>query len=124
MTGLTPRQYQLLTFIERFTSEAGYAPSYEQMRAALGLGSKSAIHRLMTGLRDRGRISNLPGAGHRRSVEVIRKDPYSAEALRNLSWDRLWAVQQAVDAEMRRRPTGPVSMRPTARPEGAGRVAG
>ncbi len=67
---LTKKQYDLLLFIDRRLKEAGIAPSFDEMKDALGLRSKSGIHRLMTGLEERGFIHRLP---HRaRALEVIR----------------------------------------------------
>lgn len=67
---LTKKQYDLLLFINRRLKERGVAPSFDEMKEALGLRSKSGIHRLMTGLEERGFIRRLP---HRaRALEVIR----------------------------------------------------
>ncbi|MBL8660843.1 MAG: transcriptional repressor LexA [Rhodospirillales bacterium] len=67
---LTKKQYDLLLFIDRRLKEHGVAPSFDEMKEALGLRSKSGIHRLMTGLEERGFIRRLP---HRaRALEVIR----------------------------------------------------
>jgi repressor LexA len=67
---LTRKQYDLLLFIDRRLKENGVAPSFDEMKDALGLRSKSGIHRLMTGLEERGFIRRLP---HRaRALEVVR----------------------------------------------------
>jgi repressor LexA len=67
---LTKKQYDLLLFIDRRLKEDGIAPSFDEMKDALGLRSKSGIHRLMTGLEERGFIRRLP---HRaRALEVVR----------------------------------------------------
>ncbi len=67
---LTKKQYDLLLFIDKRLKEHGIAPSFDEMKEALGLRSKSGIHRLMTGLEERGFIRRLP---HRaRALEVIR----------------------------------------------------
>lgn len=67
---LTKKQYDLLLFIDRRLKENGVAPSFDEMKEALGLRSKSGIHRLMTGLEERGFIRRLP---HRaRALEVVR----------------------------------------------------
>ena len=108
--GLTPRQAQLLTFIEVFTSEAGFAPTTEQMRVALGLGSKSGICRLLDALQQRGQIRRLHHAA--RSVEVIRTNPYGQYAIANLSSERLCALSDLVEAEVARRWKKPASDRP------------
>ncbi|MFO1154127.1 MAG: transcriptional repressor LexA [Rhodospirillales bacterium] len=67
---LTRKQHELLMFISRRLQEAGVPPSFDEMKEALGLRSKSGIHRLITGLEERGFIRRLP---HRaRALEIIR----------------------------------------------------
>ncbi len=67
---LTRKQYELLLFINRHLTESGVSPSFDEMKEALGLRSKSGIHRLITGLEERGFIRRLP---HRaRALEVVR----------------------------------------------------
>lgn len=68
---LTRKQHELLQFISRHLSQFGVSPSFDEMKEALGLRSKSGIHRLITGLEERGFIRRLP---HRaRALEVIRQ---------------------------------------------------
>lgn len=67
---LTKKQFELLTFINRRLSESGVSPSFEEMKEALGLKSKSGIHRLITGLEERGFIKRL--AHRARALEVTR----------------------------------------------------
>jgi repressor LexA len=67
---LTRKQYELLLFVQRHLGEHGVSPSFDEMKEALGLRSKSGIHRLITGLEERGFIRRLP---HRaRALEVVR----------------------------------------------------
>jgi len=67
---LTKKQYDLLLFLEKRLKDTGVSPSYDEMKEALDLKSKSGIHRLITGLEERGFIRRLP---HRaRAVEVLR----------------------------------------------------
>jgi len=67
---LTQKQHELLYFINRKLSENGVPPSFDEMKDALGLRSKSGIHRLITGLEERGFIRRMP---HRaRALEVVR----------------------------------------------------
>src|SRR5690348_14503699 len=67
---LTRKQYELLVFINRRLSDGGVSPSFDEMKEALGLRSKSGIHRLITGLEERGFIRRLP---HRaRALEISR----------------------------------------------------
>ncbi len=68
---LTRKQLNLLEFIEDNTSENGVSPSFEEMKEALNLKSKSGIHRLILALEERGFIRRLP---HRaRALEVIKR---------------------------------------------------
>ena len=67
---LTKKQYELITFINLMIKKSGVSPSFEEMKQALGLKSKSGIHRLITGLQERGYIRRLP---HRaRALEIIK----------------------------------------------------
>jgi repressor LexA len=67
---LTKKQHELLTFISARLRETGFSPSFEEMKDALHLKSKSGIHSLITALEERGFIRRLP---HRaRALEVIR----------------------------------------------------
>ena len=67
---LTKKQHELLIFIHGHLAENGVSPSFDEMKEALGLKSKSGIHRLITGLEERHFIRRLP---HRaRAIEVIR----------------------------------------------------
>jgi len=67
---LTKKQYELLLYIDRALKESGVSPSFDEMKDALKLKSKSGIHRLITGLEERGFLHRLP---HRaRALEVIR----------------------------------------------------
>lgn len=67
---LTRKQHQLLTYIQRRLRTDGVSPSFEEMKDALGLRSKSGIHRLITALVERGFIRRLP---HRaRALEVLK----------------------------------------------------
>jgi len=73
---LTRKQYELLMYIQERLAESGVSPSYEEMKEALGLKSKSGIHRLITGLEERGFVRRLP---HRaRALEILRL-PENAE---------------------------------------------
>lgn len=67
---LTRRQLELLLFINTEINRDGVSPSYEEMRAAVGLKSKSGINRLVVSLEERGFIRRL---SHRaRAIEVLR----------------------------------------------------
>lgn len=69
---LTSKQLQLLNYIESHTQKHGVTPSFDEMKDALGLRSKSGIHRLITGLEERGFIRRL--ANRARAIEVIRSN--------------------------------------------------
>ena len=47
---LTPKQHNLLVYIDNFIKETGHSPSFEEMKEAVGLKSKSGIHALITAL--------------------------------------------------------------------------
>ena len=67
---LTRKQHELLLFINERLSQGGVSPSFDEMKDALNLKSKSGIHRLITGLEERGFIRRLP---HRaRALEVLK----------------------------------------------------
>lgn len=67
---LTKKQIQLLEFIQKRMARDGVPPSFDEMKDALDLRSKSGIHRLVTALEERGFIRRLP---HRaRALEVVR----------------------------------------------------
>ena len=57
---LTKKQYELLMFIHQRVRETGVPPSFDEMKDALDLRSKSGIHRLITALEERGFIRRLP----------------------------------------------------------------
>ena len=67
---LTRKQHELLRFIHERLREAGIPPSFDEMKDALDLKSKSGIHRLITALEERGFIRRLPNRA--RAIEVIK----------------------------------------------------
>src|SRR5438128_2184900 len=67
---LTRKQHELLRFIHDRLRETGIPPSFDEMKEALDLKSKSGIHRLITALEERGFIRRLPNRA--RALEVIR----------------------------------------------------
>ena len=67
---LTQKQKDLLLLIDRKIKAVGVPPSYDEMKDALGLASKSGIHRLITALEERGFIRRLPNKA--RALEVIK----------------------------------------------------
>ena len=67
---LTRKQHELLLFIHERLKESGIPPSFDEMKEALDLASKSGIHRLITALEERGFIRRLPNRA--RALEVIK----------------------------------------------------
>lgn len=67
---LTAKQHELLLFIHRRLEESGISPSFEEMKDALDLKSKSGVHRLISALEERGFIKRL--ANRARALEVVK----------------------------------------------------
>jgi repressor LexA len=78
---LTRKQHELLLFIHDRLKETGIPPSFDEMKEALDLASKSGIHRLITALEERGFIRRLPNRA--RALEVIRLPDSIAPGLNN-----------------------------------------
>ena len=68
---LTRKQHELITFIQNRLEVSGISPSFEEMKDALDLKSKSGVHRLISALEERGFIRRLPNRA--RALEVIRQ---------------------------------------------------
>ena len=79
---LTKKQYQLLMFIDNRLKVVGVSPSFEEMKVALNLKSKSGIHRLITGLEERGFVRRLPYRA--RALEVLKLPENTSIASRNV----------------------------------------
>jgi repressor LexA len=67
---LTRKQSELLTYIQTRLNESGVSPSFEEMKEALALKSKSGVHRLISALEERGFIRRLPNRA--RALEILR----------------------------------------------------
>lgn len=67
---LTKKQYELLMYISQRLAEDGVSPSFDEMKDALQLKSKSGIHRLVTALEERGFLRRLPNRA--RALEVVQ----------------------------------------------------
>ena len=67
---LTKKQHELLLFIHKRLSEDSVSPSFDEMKEALGLASKSGVHRLVSALEERGFIRRL--AHRARALEVLK----------------------------------------------------
>lgn len=68
---LTRKQHELIRFIQVRLEESGVSPSFEEMKEALDLKSKSGVHRLISALEERGFIRRLPNRA--RALEVIKQ---------------------------------------------------
>lgn len=68
---LTAKQHELLLFIQKRLEESGISPSFEEMKDALELKSKSGVHRLISALEERGFLKRLPNRA--RALEVVRQ---------------------------------------------------
>lgn len=68
---LTRKQHELIRFIQSRLEESGVSPSFEEMKDALDLKSKSGVHRLISALEERGFIRRLPNRA--RALEVLRQ---------------------------------------------------
>jgi repressor LexA len=67
---LTRKQSELLTYIQARLAESGVSPSFEEMKEALALKSKSGVHRLISALEERGFIRRLPNRA--RALEILK----------------------------------------------------
>ena len=67
---LTAKQHELIRFIQQRLEDTGISPSFEEMKEALDLKSKSGVHRLISALVERGFIRRLPNRA--RALEVVR----------------------------------------------------
>ena len=73
---LTRKQSELLTYLNNYMQQHDVPPSFDEMRDALGLASKSGVHRLVSGLEERGYIRRL--ANRARAIEILK--PVTAAA--------------------------------------------
>ncbi len=76
---LTPKQYKLLLFINQSIKETGGSPSFEEMKEAVGLKSKSGIHALIEALEERGFIRKMPHKA--RALEVLKLPKHKPSAI-------------------------------------------
>lgn len=99
---LTKKQHELLVFINDRLNETGVSPSFDEMKEALDLRSKSGIHRLITALEERGFIRRLP---HRaRALEVLRLPEGAGSAVAPPVPARGGFRPAVVDANFKQRP--------------------
>lgn len=108
MMGLTHKQRELLDYIGSCMAQDGICPTYEEMKWAMGLKSKSGIHRLIDALEERGFIQRIPNRA--RAIEILdtprpllRPRDISVRPLRNEPDDRLIAEMEARGFHIERR---------------------
>src|SRR3982750_3868611 len=76
---LTAKQHELLLFVDNRLKESGISPSFDEMREALDLKSKSGVHRLISALEERGFIRRLPNRA--RALEVLKRPEVKSAAV-------------------------------------------
>lgn len=67
---MTPREHQVLGYLERYVADAGYAPTFTEIAAHLGVAGKSGVHRLLTSLERQGRIAR--DRDRPRAITILR----------------------------------------------------
>ena len=90
---LTQKQYNLLAFINKVNKETGQCPSFDEMKDAIGLKSKSGIHALINSLEERNFIRRLPHKA--RALEVIRMPHFKPQAVLDEEKKREQALQNS-----------------------------
>lgn len=90
---LTAKQHELIQFIQQRLEDTGISPSFEEMKEALDLKSKSGVHRLISALEERGFIRRLPNRA--RALEVIKQPEDSTPAPRVAAANDLMAKAAA-----------------------------
>jgi repressor LexA len=98
---LTAKQQELLIFIQKRLEEGGVSPSFDEMKDALDLKSKSGIHRLISALEERGFIRRLPNRA--RALEVL-KMPEGVIRTQPVATDKVVPLKQAPAAPARQIP--------------------
>lgn len=90
---LTEKQYKLLVFINKVLKETGCSPSFDEMKEAVGLKSKSGIHALISALEEREFIRKLPHKA--RALEVIKMPKFKPKAILEEEKKREIALQNS-----------------------------
>jgi repressor LexA len=73
---MTHKQAELLAYLKEYIADNdGIAPSFEEMKDAIGLRSKSGIYRLIAALEERGKITRI--CNRSRAIRVLPEDPFS-----------------------------------------------
>ncbi len=102
---LTRKQHDLLTFINGRLNESGVSPSFEEMKEALQLKSKSGVHRLINALEERAFIRRLPNRA--RALEILRMPEVVQRQV--AQGQTLPPRGEVVHADFRRRPPEPAN---------------
>lgn len=110
---LTRKQQELLLFIHERMKESGVPPSFDEMKDALELASKSGIHRLITALEERGFIRRLPNRA--RALEVI-KLPEAYSPVRSQKGFSPSVIEGSFGASRRPAPPPAAPVAPPAKP--------
>lgn len=84
---LTAKQHELIRFIQQRLEETGISPSFEEMKEALDLKSKSGVHRLISALEERGFIRRLPNRA--RALEVLKQPEDATPVARSARGDNV-----------------------------------
>jgi repressor LexA len=105
---LTRKQQELLLFIHERMKESGVPPSFDEMKDALDLASKSGIHRLITALEERGFIRRLPNRA--RALEVIKLPEAYAASLQ----PRRGFSPSVIEGSLGKTPPAPAPSKPAA----------
>ncbi|HEY1710669.1 MAG TPA: transcriptional repressor LexA [Rhizomicrobium sp.] len=117
---LTRKQYELLMFIHERVRESGIPPSFDEMKDALDLKSKSGIHRLITALEERGFLKRMEKRA--RALEIVKLPENVADTIRPATTRSQMARMMPIGGRYRvpadSRHTGP-ARRPTADGDGA-----
>jgi len=92
---LTAKQRELLLFIDNRLKESGISPSFDEMREALDLKSKSGVHRLISALEERGFIRRLPNRA--RALEVLKHPEVKPAAVTQLRPAALAAANDTME---------------------------
>ncbi len=107
---LTRKQHELLTFIDAHLKATGFSPSFEEMKEALQLRSKSGIHRLISALEERGflrrrhhraralEVTRLPNEAGRELTAAVVPTPFAPNVIRGDFSGRFPAVRAANEA--------------------------
>jgi repressor LexA len=103
---LTRKQQELLLFIHERMKESGVPPSFDEMKDALDLASKSGIHRLITALEERGFIRRLPNRA--RALEVIKLPEAYTPSLQ----PRRGFSPSVIEGSLGKKPVPPAPARP------------